>query len=385
MTDTLMERVAGMSVAQLRTTIERAGGSHTEIVEKGELRLRALEALRISSRLSGIGRIWDDDHCSSKALVDADDVADDDDEEEEEEEGMRRQAYATTRTRLSRSPHDEGDDDGDDEGGDDGNEAGGDVRQRGGGSSRFARRVAVCAGGMAAMLVIAASVSSGAAPPGAVAAMWQDLLYLQLQITGRLPASPPAHVMLWHPSADSVPAVDTSPPQPSLSSLLVPPPVTNLPLRWRRPPPRPPAPSSGPKPRPPPPSPALPPPCPPPPPHPPSPYLRPRPSPLAPSPTSPPPPSPALSSDGCPLRRGVLEEPVVARRQRRERTFANVSASSAVTFYVYAAQREDEFLFENAVAADLLGVLLYLHHEILDPSCPRHRGITRIRRYADCH
>jgi hypothetical protein len=41
----------------------------------------------------------------------------------------------------------------------------------------------------------------------------------------------------------------------------------------------------------------------------------------------------------------VLEEPVVARRQRRERTFANVSASSAVTFYVYAAQREDEFLF----------------------------------------
>ena len=384
MTDTLMERVAGMSVAQLRTTIERAGGSHTEIVEKGELRLRALEALRISSRLSGIGRIWDDDHCSSKALVDADDVADDDDDDdEEEEEGMRRQA--TTRTRLSRSPHDEGDDDGDDEGGDDGNEAGGDVRQRGGGSSRFARRVAVCAGGMAAMLVIAASVSSGAAPPSAVAAMWQDLLYLQLQITGRLPASPPAHVMLWYPSADSVPAVDTSPPQPSLSSLLVPPPVTNLPLRWRRPPPRPPAPSSGPKPRPPPPSPALPPPCPPPPPHPPSPYLRPRPSPLAPSPTSPPPPSPALSSDGCPLRRGVLEEPVVARRQRRERTFANVSASSAVTFYVYAAQREDEFLFENAVAADLLGVLLYLHHEILDPSCPRHRGITRIRRYVDCH
>jgi hypothetical protein len=52
---------------------------------------------------------------------------------------------------------------------------------------------------------------------------------------------------------------------------------------------------------------------------------------------------------------------------------------------VYAAQREDEFLFENAVAADLLGVLLYLHHEILDPSCPRHRGITRIRRYVDCH
>ena len=81
MTDTLMERVAGMSVAQLRTTIERAGGSHTEIVEKGELRLRALEALRISSRLSGIGRIWDDDHCSSHALVDADDVADEDDDD----------------------------------------------------------------------------------------------------------------------------------------------------------------------------------------------------------------------------------------------------------------------------------------------------------------
>jgi len=52
-----------------------------------------------------------------------------------------------------------------------------------------------------------------------------------------------------------------------------------------------------------------------------------------------------------------------------------------VTFYVYSAQREDDFLFENVVAANLMGVLLFLHYHALDPSCPRHRDITRIRRY----
>jgi len=49
------------------------------------------------------------------------------------------------------------------------------------------------------------------------------------------------------------------------------------------------------------------------------------------------------------------------------------------TFYLYRAQNNDEYTFENVNAASLPGVLWYIHHEVVI-TCPRKFGITRIRR-----
>mmetsp|Transcript_19971 Transcript_19971/g.54432 ORF Transcript_19971/g.54432 Transcript_19971/m.54432 type:complete len:779 (-) Transcript_19971:324-2660(-) len=49
------------------------------------------------------------------------------------------------------------------------------------------------------------------------------------------------------------------------------------------------------------------------------------------------------------------------------------------TFYVYRAQDESTYKDQNVNAANLAGVLWYLHHEVV-MECPRKFGITRIRR-----
>ena len=60
---------------------------------------------------------------------------------------------------------------------------------------------------------------------------------------------------------------------------------------------------------------------------------------------------------------------------------ARPSNAVSNTFYVYRAQSDVDYPFENVNAADALGVLLYIHHETLGQSCPRKFDVTRILRY----
>lgn len=47
---------------------------------------------------------------------------------------------------------------------------------------------------------------------------------------------------------------------------------------------------------------------------------------------------------------------------------------------MYRAQSDADYALENVNAADLVGVLMYLHKEVVT-TCPRKYGITRIRRF----
>lgn len=49
------------------------------------------------------------------------------------------------------------------------------------------------------------------------------------------------------------------------------------------------------------------------------------------------------------------------------------------SFYAYRAQNDANYPNENVNAADMAGVLWYLHHEVVN-ECPRKFGVTRIRR-----
>lgn len=53
--------------------------------------------------------------------------------------------------------------------------------------------------------------------------------------------------------------------------------------------------------------------------------------------------------------------------------------ADSMTMYMYRAQGPYDYEFSNVNAADLPGVLLYLHHEVVR-HCPRKSGITRILR-----
>jgi len=57
-----------------------------------------------------------------------------------------------------------------------------------------------------------------------------------------------------------------------------------------------------------------------------------------------------------------------------------VTGPGEVTFYIYRAQSAAKYPLENVDAADLAGVLWYLHHEVI-PATPRKYHIDRIRRH----
>ena len=102
----------------------------------------------------------------------------------------------------------------------------------------------------------------------------------------------------------------------------------------------------------------------------------PQPNPNAPVATPPPlappswPSSHGLASDNCPQRQMLGRTAEYAEATRRARWAAVLHNRSkgltapALSFYVYAAQRDDENDLENAVAGNLPGVLLFLHTEV---------------------
>jgi len=67
-------------------------------------------------------------------------------------------------------------------------------------------------------------------------------------------------------------------------------------------------------------------------------------------------------------------------KEEEHRPAAPVAGPQEVTFYVYRAQSVANYPLENVDAADLAGVLWYLHHEVI-PATPRKYHIDRIRRH----
>ena len=350
MQDEIRERVAGMTVQQLRSTIVAAGLSHDEVVEKNELRRRAFEALQLSMRIAGIGTVANEDGSTSV--------------------GVEGEALM----------HDAGDNNDDSD--DDADHV---VHVRGETGSRTARQITAWSLVLATLLTVTSFMmgGSGDVPLGPTSdVQLQEPIAVGPSVRSPSAVQSPYLSISPTPTMHRTQAARHAPPPPPTSLL-----PKLLPSRWRRPPPKPPAPPSPPPHHPPPPSPK-----PPPPPSPlpiapklpppalsftplplPSPPPLPPPLPLLLPPPLPPPlpfppPLPSVithpSSDGCIMRQGLQRPNGASERQARRSHLHGNASRTPTSFYVYAAAREEDITFENVVAGDLLGVLLFLHHEV---------------------